>query len=181
LQIAREIGDRRGEGVALGNLGLDYYALGEPRRAIEYHEQHLQIARDVGDRRGKGVALGNLGLDYYALGEPRRAIEYHEQALQIAREIGDRHGEANALWNMSQAHDKLGERAQAIPLAEAALKILEQIESPYAANAQTQLAEWRGGVEGRRHAAERGRREVRETPGVGLRRSVDWDRKQGGG
>ena len=61
LAIAREIGDRRGEGAALGNLGSCYSSLGDYRRAIDHHEQSLAIAREIGDRRGEGDALGNLG------------------------------------------------------------------------------------------------------------------------
>ena len=35
----REIGDRRGEGAALGNLGLAYADLGQVERAIDFYEQ----------------------------------------------------------------------------------------------------------------------------------------------
>ena len=62
LEIVREIGDRRGEGTALGNLGIAYSALSEPRHAIELYEQQLVIVREIGDRGGEGVALGNLGM-----------------------------------------------------------------------------------------------------------------------
>ena len=61
LGIAREIGDRRGEGNDLGNLGNRYAALGQVARAIEYYEQALAIAKEIGDRRGEGAHLGNLG------------------------------------------------------------------------------------------------------------------------
>jgi Tetratricopeptide repeat len=59
---ARKIGNRRGEGAALGNLGIAYAAVGETRRAIEYYEQQLVTVREIGDRRGEGNALGSLGL-----------------------------------------------------------------------------------------------------------------------
>jgi hypothetical protein len=42
------------------------------------------------------------------------------------------------------ALDILGDRAKAIARVEAALEIFEQIESPYAERARTQLARWRG-------------------------------------
>ncbi|MEV4892443.1 NB-ARC domain-containing protein, partial [Nonomuraea sp. NPDC055795] len=61
LACMREVGDRRGEGVALNNLGL---ALQEVRRfeeAIAAHEQAAAIFREVGDRRGEGSALNNRG------------------------------------------------------------------------------------------------------------------------
>ena len=83
LQAARQLGDRRGEGAALGNLGLAYADLGQPQRAIDYHEQALVISREIGDRRGEGNALGNLGNAYAALGEVERAIGSYEQALVI--------------------------------------------------------------------------------------------------
>jgi hypothetical protein len=38
LVIAREIGDRHGEGNALGNLGIAYTNLGETRRTIDLYE-----------------------------------------------------------------------------------------------------------------------------------------------
>ncbi len=41
LALARESGDRRGEGEALGNLGLAYAYLGDPRRATRFYEQGL--------------------------------------------------------------------------------------------------------------------------------------------
>ena len=56
--------DRRGEGAALGNLGLAYADLGEVNKAIEFYKQVLVIAREIGDRRGEGSALGNLGNAY---------------------------------------------------------------------------------------------------------------------
>ena len=61
LSIDREIGDRRGEGNALGNLGNAYADLGETGRAIQSYEQALLIDREIGDRRGEGIDLGNLG------------------------------------------------------------------------------------------------------------------------
>jgi tetratricopeptide (TPR) repeat protein len=141
---AHRLGNKGAEGVHLGNLGLAYADLGEPRRAIEYHEQALVIAQEIGDRRGEGNHLGNLGLAYAALGEPRRAIEYHEQALVIAQEIGDRRGEGADLGNLGNAYAALGEPRRAIEYLEQALAIFEEIESPYAQQARTKLAELRG-------------------------------------
>ena len=93
LAIAREIGDRRGEGVRLGNLGLCHHYLGEYRQAIDLHTQALAIAREIGDRGGEGDALGNLGVCHQHLGEYRQAIDLLTQALAIVREIGYREGE----------------------------------------------------------------------------------------
>ena len=86
LQIAKEIGDRGGEGRAKGNLGICYRSLGDYRKSIEYHEKHLKIAKEIGDRGGEGIASGNLGKSYQSLGDPQKSIEYHEKQLKIAKE-----------------------------------------------------------------------------------------------
>jgi tetratricopeptide (TPR) repeat protein len=143
LAILREIGDRRGEENALGNLGSAHYTLGDARQAIEYTEQALAIDREIGDRNGEGVDLGNLGSAHYTLGDARKAIEYYDQQLAITREIGDRRGEGNALFNSSLALYELGKHPEAIKNAEIAIEIYRQIESPAAARAEKQLAEWR--------------------------------------
>ena len=89
MAIARETGDRRGEGNVLGNLGITYAALGEPKRAIEYYEQVLTIARESGDRRSEENALWNRALAFDELGRRQEAISGGKAALEIYEEIED--------------------------------------------------------------------------------------------
>jgi tetratricopeptide (TPR) repeat protein len=127
LELFHEIGDRSGEGNALGNLGIAYRRVGEPRRAIEHFERRLAIAREIGDRRGESNGLGNLGNAYLSLGEPRRAIEYYEHQLAIAREIGDRRGESHALGNLGVVYRRMGEAHRAIGYLDQRLAIAREI------------------------------------------------------
>jgi tetratricopeptide (TPR) repeat protein len=83
LVIVREIGDRRGEGNALGNLGIAHYSLGDARQALEFHEQRLAIAREIGNRRGEGNALLNSAVALHTLGNRPEAIARAEAALAI--------------------------------------------------------------------------------------------------
>jgi tetratricopeptide (TPR) repeat protein len=87
--IAQQIGDRLGEGTALGNLGSDYENLGEHRRAIAFHGQHLAIAREIGDRRGEGRALWNLSVALDQLGDRAEAVQHAQASLRIQEDIGD--------------------------------------------------------------------------------------------
>ena len=128
LQIYREIKDRRGEGAALGNLGIAYDSLGNYPKAIDYQEQRLAIAREIKDRRGEGQSLGNLGGAYYSLGNYPKAIEYQEQRLAIAREIKDRQGEGTALGNLGSAYYFLGNYPKAIDYQEQRLAIAREIK-----------------------------------------------------
>ncbi len=127
LKIAREIGDRRGEGNQLGNLGNAYNALGDAKKSIDYYEQALKIAREIGDRQREGNHLGNLGNVYYRLGDVKKSIDYYEQALKIAKEIGDRRGEGVDLGNLGNAYNALGDVKKAIDYYEQGLKIAKEI------------------------------------------------------
>jgi len=57
LKLTQMKGDRKGEGTALGNLGITYKKLGQFRQAIDFQQQSLTIDREIGDRRGEGTAL----------------------------------------------------------------------------------------------------------------------------
>ncbi|EDX78704.1 tetratricopeptide repeat domain protein [Coleofasciculus chthonoplastes PCC 7420] len=131
LTIAREIGDRKCEAKALGNLGNAYQSLGEYSRAIEYHQQRLTIVKKIGDRQDEGGVLGDLGNAYDALGDYRLAIKYHQPHLTIAREIGDRYGEECALGNLSNAYDALGDYSRAIDYLQQCLTIAREIGDRY--------------------------------------------------
>ena len=104
LKIAKEVGDRHGEGGAYGNLGNAYFSLGDLKKAIEYYNLNLKIAKEVGDKHGEGVAYGNLGNAHGRLGDLKKAIEYHNLNLKIAKEVGDKHGEGVAYGNLGNAH-----------------------------------------------------------------------------
>jgi tetratricopeptide (TPR) repeat protein len=121
--MAKEVGDRAGEGVAYGNLGNAYDSLWDYCKAIEYHGQHLAIAQEVGDRAGEGRAYGNLGNAYRSQGGFSKAIECHGQHLAIAKEVGDRAGEGGACGNLGTGHVYLNDKAVAYFEAQHAMAI----------------------------------------------------------
>ncbi|BAY16143.1 TPR repeat-containing protein [Anabaenopsis circularis NIES-21] len=128
LVIYREIKDLKGEGKALGNLGVAYQTLGDYVKAIEYQQQHLVIAREIKDSKGEGQSLGNLGNVYYSLGEYAKAIDYQQQSLAIIREIKDRLGEEQLLGNLGLAYWAWGEYAKAIDYQQQSLEIAREIK-----------------------------------------------------
>lgn len=121
LPALRRIGDRRGEGKALGCLGIAYGDLADMRSAIGHFENQLVVARQIGDRRMESGALGNLGTVFRRLGEVRRAISHFEMQLVVAREYGDLQAEGSTLGNLGLAHFQLGDFALAVSYHEQAL------------------------------------------------------------
>jgi tetratricopeptide (TPR) repeat protein len=93
LTMAKEVGDRTGEGMAYGNLCNGYQSQGDFAKAIECHTQCLAFAKEVGDRAGEGMVYGWFGNTYQLQGDFSKAIKYHTQHLAIAKEVGDRAGE----------------------------------------------------------------------------------------
>ena len=92
LAIAREIGDRRGEGYRWATWAMPTPTWATLARPSSTTSRRWPCPRDRGPK-GRRRCLGNLGIAYADLGDASKAIEYHEQALAIAREIGDRRGE----------------------------------------------------------------------------------------
>ena len=71
LEIAKEVGDKDGEGRAYGRLGFAYYNLGDFQKAIQYNERHLKIAKEVGNKAGEGGAYDNLCNAYQSFVKPK--------------------------------------------------------------------------------------------------------------
>jgi tetratricopeptide (TPR) repeat protein len=127
LEISKEIGDRRGEAISLGNSGNCYNSLGRYQEAIDHHRRSLEIKKEIGDRRGEAISLGNLGLCYKNLGRYPEAIDHHRQHHEISKEIGDRRGEAISLGNSGNCYDSLGRYEEAIDHYRRSLEIKKEI------------------------------------------------------
>ena len=109
LAIARDIGDRRGEGAWLGNLGncrSIWASTSGPSTCTPRRWPSPATSATAGARAS---ALGNLGNCRSSLGEYERAIDLYTQALAIARDIGDRQGEGAWLGNLGLCRSSLGE------------------------------------------------------------------------
>ncbi|MEI6043971.1 MAG: tetratricopeptide repeat protein, partial [Chloroflexota bacterium] len=87
LTISREIGDRRGERVHLGNLGESYIALGKMEEALNYIQQSLMIAREIGHKTGIGCQFDNFGCAYEKLKNLPKALAYWRWAVVIFTEV----------------------------------------------------------------------------------------------
>ena len=128
LDIQRGLKDHRGEGQVLGNLGVQYYRLGQSDQAIEYHQQALAIHREFKDLRFEGNELINLGEVYYDIGQYEQALECFQQALDIFRKIKGRRGEGQALSDMGGVCRDLGRYDQALGYLQEAVAIKREIK-----------------------------------------------------
>ena len=127
ISITTEIGDRKGEAAAFGNLAVMFSSLGEYYKAKEYLWKALAITIEIRDRAREASCYGNLGKVFLSLGEYGKAKEYLEEALAIRIEIGDKKGEAADYGNLGNIFLSRGEYDKAREYHEKALEIRIEI------------------------------------------------------
>ena len=121
ISITREIGDRKGEAAAYGNLGVVFLSLGKYDKAKEYLWKALAITIEIRDRSREASCYGNLGTVFSSLGKYDEAKEYLWKALTIRIEIGDKNGEATDYGNLGNIFLSRGEYDKAEEYHEKAL------------------------------------------------------------
>jgi tetratricopeptide (TPR) repeat protein len=105
--LAKEVGDRYQEGIALTNMGFAAGLRGDLSLAFLYHEQALLVAREIGNINQEAYTLINLSAIAGINKEPDRAIDFAIQAHEISRNIHDRSAEAWAQLYMGHAYATL--------------------------------------------------------------------------
>ena len=140
LVCFRQLGDRRGESLALNNLGITARAQGLYSEAQDRYEQALQGFREIGDLWGQRLILNNLGYMLCDQGHYTQAEVVFRQGLQICHETKDLWGESYLLCNLAHILREQGDYLAAQSYYEQSLQVRRQI------GAQLQegetLAEW---------------------------------------
>ena len=101
LHIARDLGDRGAEAVALNDLGLAASEQGDFDRAQLYLEQGSELTSELDDPYLALSFRGNLGDLALDQGQFQRAREILEDALVVAKSLGD-------TWFIAHNLDSLG-------------------------------------------------------------------------
>ena len=89
MKLYREIGDNRGAGLVLADLGATLHLEGKEEEAIESFEESLRLLRATGERWEIAYALVWLGDAWFRMGDTTRAATYWEESLRLTQELGD--------------------------------------------------------------------------------------------
>jgi len=114
-------GDRRGQAVALQNMGSAYALLGEYPQALSHYERAHEQLSGLGDRAGAATTVQLIGNVYASLGNHERALSTYERALALQEEIGDEAGIATTLGSLGNAYSRLHDYPRALAMTEQAL------------------------------------------------------------
>ncbi|MQA80629.1 MAG: tetratricopeptide repeat protein [Streptosporangiales bacterium] len=140
LALFRAAGDKRGESVALNNIGHNDILGGRPEQALVYLTESLALSRQLGNRDNEAEVLDSFGEAYAAAAEWDLARHHYELALALRIETRDRHGEARVLTQLGSVLSALGDTEQARDTWTAALRIFEDMGTPAAADVRTLLS-----------------------------------------
>jgi predicted ATPase/DNA-binding XRE family transcriptional regulator len=116
LALAERMGDQRGMGNALNQLGVVAEARGDFTQAVRFLEDGLAHCRQAGDLGGNVRILTTLGHVSRAQKEYVRATEALEEALEHARQIGLTWGIANVLTSLALLARDQGDYLRALAL-----------------------------------------------------------------
>jgi len=109
LKIAKIIKDEVVVSRRYGDLGRDYYRLGNFPKAIEWYKKSLKVAIRMEDKGSELRCYYNLGEVYYGSGEIKKAIEYYLKAEKIAKETETTWRLRGIYENLSHAYKEIGD------------------------------------------------------------------------
>jgi predicted ATPase/transcriptional regulator with XRE-family HTH domain len=89
IKLYQEMGDNRGAGLVLADLGASLHWGGKEEEAIESLEESLRLLRATGDHWGIAYALLWLGDTRFRMGDTDRAATSWEESLRLTQELGD--------------------------------------------------------------------------------------------
>ncbi|MCD4692949.1 MAG: tetratricopeptide repeat protein, partial [Calditrichales bacterium] len=127
LELSQKSGDRKGEALALLNIGGGNSLLGNYDKALEYFSKSLSINEKINDKINIAQALNNIGLVYQKLSAFDNALEYHLKALKIREAIEEKKGIAASLNNVGNVYWKLNDYDKALEYYQKSLKIYEEL------------------------------------------------------
>jgi tetratricopeptide (TPR) repeat protein len=109
----RELGNRRNEAIALGNLGHGWLELGAHEQALSMLEDSLRLARAISDHTTQPNTLTKQSLLALRQGDDALTLAHARAALDIAVEVRTPDFELLALCALGDAELALGRYAAA--------------------------------------------------------------------
>lgn len=100
--LYEELGNARGQGEMLNNLGAIHTQEGRWNEAVGAFNDAKAIFESLEDQDGLAQTLGNLGSMYRHQGEKETAVGHLKEAANLFHEIGDREKEAATLSVLSR-------------------------------------------------------------------------------
>ena len=129
--LYREVGNRRGEAQAIGDLANNLDDLGRADEALSLHEQAAALFQDLGDRFSEMKERGNAAIALLNLARWGEAEAALRSVIEASSQFGSRRDEAAAWRDLALAlaeQDRFDEAQVAIRRAS---DLVVELDNPY--------------------------------------------------
>jgi tetratricopeptide (TPR) repeat protein/transcriptional regulator with XRE-family HTH domain len=126
LAAARESGDRGGQAIAQGELGVLGWLTGDFPEAASRLADSATLYGEIGDLPDQSYVLTLFGYMHRLTGDCPAAFAAYQQALELARRAGDVLAEAEALDNLGETQHLTGDYQAATASQEMALRLYRE-------------------------------------------------------
>ncbi len=104
-QMARSIGDEKGEAALLLIMGDITLKEEKTKKSMEFFQKSLKSFMKIGDKRGESISRLMMGTAYFLLGETEEGSSYLRQSMDIIKHLNDPDIEKAALALLNSIYD----------------------------------------------------------------------------
>jgi tetratricopeptide (TPR) repeat protein/transcriptional regulator with XRE-family HTH domain len=126
LAAAQESGDRGGQAIAQGELGVLGWLAGDFPEATSRLADSAALYSEIGDLPDQSYILTLIGYMHRLTGDCPAAFAAYQQALELARRAGDALAEAEVLVNLGETQHLTGDYQAATASQERTLRLYRE-------------------------------------------------------
>jgi len=130
LEVAKKINDKKGEAMALNNLGIICDYQGKYASALDYYFKALPLQKAIQDNSGLSYTYNNIGLIYSNQNNFEKALENYNSALELRKKDKNLQGLASTYNNIGIIHMHQKKYELALEDYFASLKIDSLLKDP---------------------------------------------------
>ncbi|KAA3606539.1 MAG: diguanylate cyclase [Calditrichaeota bacterium] len=127
LKTKQELGDKKGEAIALRILGNICYRQRLEPSALKYYELSLQIAKELNDEKLISAAIGNIGNIHIENNDFEKSQKCYIDSYELNKKLNDKVGMIIVLQNLSMLELDLGNLEKALSLSNESLKLSREL------------------------------------------------------
>ncbi|HEX7313532.1 MAG TPA: tetratricopeptide repeat protein [Pyrinomonadaceae bacterium] len=131
VAVARALGDKEIEAVAIGALGHHHFQIGEYDHATELCGRAQSLFEASNNRRGVAHTLHQLGILARSQGNYVEAARLYQRSLEIIEELRDKPMVANTLHELGNLRYLQDDYAEAARLYQRSLEIRKELGDEY--------------------------------------------------
>lgn len=126
LNLATEIGDRKGMAASYNNLGVSYRQQGAIDKALEYYINSLKIYEELENKEGIATLKNNISTIYAIKKDYGLAVNYLEQSYALFVQLGDKVRIVGSMNNLGNLNSELQLQEKAMRYYSEAYQLSEQ-------------------------------------------------------